>query len=45
MNQLKELVEDGIVHREVYSEVLPRVEFSMIELGMTLLSIVEMVYD
>jgi DNA-binding HxlR family transcriptional regulator len=44
-NQLKELVEDGIVHREVYPEVPPKVEYSMTALGMTMLPIVEMMYD
>ncbi|QDS36058.1 winged helix-turn-helix transcriptional regulator [Brevibacillus brevis] len=44
-NQLKELIEDGIVHREVFPEVPPRVEYSMTELGMTLLPIVEMMYE
>ncbi|MFC4767590.1 winged helix-turn-helix transcriptional regulator [Effusibacillus consociatus] len=44
-NQLRELMEDGIVHREVYPEVPPRVEYSMTELGMTLLPIVEAMYE
>ncbi|EJS72332.1 transcriptional regulator [Bacillus cereus] len=44
-NQLKELMEDGIVHRTVYPEIPPRVEYYMTELGMSLLPIVEMMYD
>lgn len=44
-NQLRELIEDGIVHREVFPEIPPKVEYSMTELGMTLLPIVEMVYE
>jgi DNA-binding HxlR family transcriptional regulator len=44
-NQLHELMEDGIVHREVYPEVPPKVEYSITELGMTLLPIVEMMYE
>lgn len=44
-SQLHELMEDGIVHREVYPEVPPKVEYSMTELGMTLLPIVEMMYE
>ncbi|MGE6548177.1 winged helix-turn-helix transcriptional regulator [Bacillus mycoides] len=44
-NQLKELMEDGIVDRTVYPEIPPRVEYYMTELGMTLLPIVEMMYD
>ncbi len=44
-SQLKELTDDGIVHREVYPEVPPRVEYSLTELGRTLLPIVEMMYE
>ncbi|HDR4420374.1 TPA: helix-turn-helix transcriptional regulator [Bacillus cereus] len=44
-NQLKELMEDGIVDRTVYPEIPPRVEYYMTELGMSLLPIVEMMYD
>lgn len=44
-NQLRELTEDGIIHREVIPEIPPKVEYSMTELGMTLLPIVEMMYE
>ncbi|UFJ41748.1 helix-turn-helix transcriptional regulator [Brevibacillus humidisoli] len=44
-NQLRELEEDGIIYRKVYPEVPPRVEYSMTELGMTLLPIVQMMYE
>lgn len=43
--QLKELMEDGIIERYVYPEVPPRVEYSITELGMTLVPIVDMLYD
>ncbi|AXI27863.1 transcriptional regulator [Priestia megaterium] len=43
--QLRELMEDGIIHRTVYPEIPPRVEYSMTELGMTLLPIIEMMYE
>ncbi|OEH91967.1 winged helix-turn-helix transcriptional regulator [Bacillus solimangrovi] len=44
-NQLRELIEDGIVQREVFPETPPKVEYSMTESGMTLLPIVEMMYE
>ncbi|OLO42731.1 transcriptional regulator [Alkalihalophilus pseudofirmus] len=44
-NQLRELMEDGIVHREVFPEVPPRVEYSLTPVGKSLLPIIEMMYD
>lgn len=39
--QLRELEEDGIVHREVFAQVPPRVEYSLTILGRSLAPIVE----
>ncbi|MEC0228776.1 winged helix-turn-helix transcriptional regulator [Paenibacillus alba] len=38
--QLRELEEDGIVHREVYTQVPPKVEYSLTEFGRTLVPII-----
>ncbi|MFE8702751.1 winged helix-turn-helix transcriptional regulator [Cytobacillus sp. FJAT-54145] len=44
-SQLKELIEDGIVKREAFPEVPPRVQYSLTELGESLLPIVDMMYE
>ena len=36
IQQLRELEKDGIVHRNVYSEMPPKVEYSFTEYGLTL---------
>ncbi len=36
IQQLRELESDGIVHREVYRQVPPKVEYSLTELGQSL---------
>lgn len=38
--QLRELEKDGIVHREVYHQVPPKVEYSLTEFGFTLVPII-----
>ena len=36
IQQLRELEADGIVHREVYQQVPPKVEYSLTEIGVSL---------
>jgi DNA-binding HxlR family transcriptional regulator len=38
--QLRELEEDGIIHRKIYAEIPPRVEYTITEFGMTLQPII-----
>ncbi len=39
--QLRELESDGLVHREVYPQVPPKVEYSLTPLGKSIIPIVE----
>jgi DNA-binding HxlR family transcriptional regulator len=43
--QLREMEEDGIVHREVYLQVPPKVEYSLTPLGESLKPIIESMHE
>jgi DNA-binding HxlR family transcriptional regulator len=43
--QLRELEADGILSREVFAQVPPRVEYELTELGRSILPILGMMYD
>ena len=45
VSQLRELEEDLIVHREVYPVVPPKVEYSLTEVGESLMSILDSMYE
>lgn len=43
--QLRELEADGLIHREVYPQVPPKVEYSVTEFGMTLKPVILALMD
>ncbi|MGW9019017.1 winged helix-turn-helix transcriptional regulator [Priestia megaterium] len=43
--QLRELERDGIVHREIYHEIPPKVEYSLTSFGETLKPVVNLMRD
>ncbi|EPZ52704.1 hypothetical protein N007_02645 [Alicyclobacillus acidoterrestris ATCC 49025] len=44
-SQLRELENDGIIHRKVYQQVPPKVEYTLTEHGKNLMPILELMYD
>ena len=43
--QLRQLEEDGLVNRKVYTQVPPKVEYSLTELGKSLMPILDQLCD
>lgn len=43
--QLKELEADGLIHRKEYPQIPPKVEYSMTELGLTLMPVLQSLCD
>ena len=44
-NQLRSLEEDRLVHREVFAVVPPKVEYSLTEMGVKMIPVLEQMYN
>nr|WP_270941969.1 helix-turn-helix domain-containing protein [Romboutsia lituseburensis] len=44
-NQLRSLEEDGLVHREVFPVIPPKVEYSLTEMGQKMIPLLEQMYN
>jgi len=44
-NQLKELMHDGIIHKEVYKQIPPKTEYSLTEHGKTLIPVMNQLFQ
>lgn len=44
-NKLKELVEDNLVHKEMYHQVPPKTEYSLTEKGNSLTPILDLMFE
>ena len=44
-NQLKELVNDNLIHKEIYKEIPPKVEYSLTEHGKTLIPVMDLLFQ
>ncbi|RXZ80799.1 HxlR family transcriptional regulator [Paenibacillaceae bacterium] len=45
VNQLRELEEGRIIHREVYPVVPPKVEYSLTDYGVSLIPVLDLMYE
>lgn len=44
-NQLRSLEEDGLIHREIYPVIPPKVEYSLTEIGFKMVPLLEQMYS